>query len=197
MNIDDVLIVVALPDELNDNLRGLSNLVLTGVGKVNAAYALTRAITERRAAGNPPKYVINIGSAGSKKYPRHSLVACHRFMQRDMDCTTIGYDIGVTPSDTFPAILEHQKYIDDLPDGVCGSGDNFVTTQSVSQMVDLVEMEAYSLARVCAMEHIPFIAIKYITDGLDESGGDDWDDAVTSSADALYEYLMKLIPILK
>ncbi len=194
---DDILVVVALPDELHDDLKKIPNLLLTGVGKVNATYQLTRKITELKQQGTPPKYVINIGSAGSKKFPRHSLVACHRFIQRDMDCTAIGYDVCATPSDVFPTILEHKKYIDDLPNGVCGSGDSFVTNQSVADMVDVVEMEAYALARVCAMEKIDFISVKYITDGLDDSGGTDWDDTVNTAAIALYDYLIKLVKTLK
>jgi hypothetical protein len=47
------------------------------------------------------------------------------------------------------------------------------------------------------MENIPFIAIKYITDGLDETGGDDWKTEVKSSADTMYEYLVHLGEILK
>ncbi len=194
---DDVLVVVAHPDELNDDLRQLPNLLLTGVGKVNATYALTRRLADLRHAGKMPKYVINLGSAGSRHHPRHSLVACHRFIQRDMDCTMIGYEHGTTPGDTCGAILEHARYVTDLPDGICGSGDSFVTTQSVRAPIDVVEMEAYALARVCTMENVPFIAVKYITDGLDAAGGDDWDDAVSSAADKLYEYLMKLIKNLK
>ena len=43
---DDILVVVALPDELHDDLKKIPNLLLTGVGKVNATYQLTRKITE-------------------------------------------------------------------------------------------------------------------------------------------------------
>jgi adenosylhomocysteine nucleosidase len=114
-------------------------------------------------------------------------------MQRDMDATAFGYEKGVTPSDTFPLILEHKELLKDLPNGLCGSGDSFVTTAEVDPRLDLVEMEGYALARVCKMENIDFIAIKYITDGLDEAGANDWDKEVKSSAKIMYDYLIKIV----
>lgn len=191
MKLKDCLIVIAHQDELNDDLRGLgANLVITGVGKVNAAYHLTKKLAETKTK---PKYVINMGSAGSKKYRKGSLVYCNRFIQRDMDCTVFGYEKGVTPSDCFPLILEHQNLINDLPNSICGSGDSFVTNQEVDNRVDVVDMEAYALARVCKLESIDFIAIKYITDGLDETGHEDWKDEVKGSSETMYEYLSKIL----
>ena len=187
----DCLIVVAHQDELNDSFKKLPNLLVTGVGKVNAAYHLTKKLAELRNAGSLPKHVINMGSAGSKKFPKGALVAPHRFVQRDMDCVAFGYDKGVTPGDK-SRVLEHEKVIHDLPSAVCGTGDSFVTTENVDPDIDVVDMEAYALARVCAVEGISFIAIKYITDGLDEGGGDDWKGEVKGSADVMFEYLEKM-----
>lgn len=194
MKIEDCLIVVAHPDELNEDFKNLGeNLLVTGVGKVNAAYQLTKKLTELKAKNKTPKLVINMGSAGSKKHPRCSLVYCHRFIQRDMDCCEFGYEKGVTPGDNHPLVLEHSCLIEDLPNGICGTGDSFVTTQDVDSQIDVVEMEAYALAKVCKLEGIDFIAIKYITDGLDESGKDDWRTEVKSSSETMFDYLKKLI----
>ena len=54
-------------------------------------------------------------------------------------------------------------------------------------------MEDYALARVAKMENIDFIAIKYITDGLDENGGDDWNKEVKSSSEVMFDYIKKII----
>lgn len=198
VNINDILIVIACKEEsegLFESLNG--NLIFTGIGKVNATYNLTKKLMEMKQSGSLPKYVINLGSCGSKKYKKGSLVYCNKFIQRDMDVTIFGYKKGETPSDIFPLILEHKSLINNLPNGVCGSGDSFVTTQELMPEIDLVEMEAYALARVCKLENINFIAIKYITDGLDESGGDDWNKEVKNSSQLLHEYFIKLINILK
>ena len=198
VNINDILIVIACKEEsegLFESLKG--NLIFTGIGKVNATYHLTKKLVEMKQSGSLPKYVINLGSCGSKKYKKGTLVYCNKFIQRDMDATIFGYKKGETPSDIFPLILEHKNLINNLPNGVCGSGDSFVTTQELMPEIDLVEMEAYALARVCKLENIDFIAIKYITDGLDESGGDDWNKEVKNSSQSLHEYFIKLINILK
>ena len=54
-------------------------------------------------------------------------------------------------------------------------------------------MEAYALARVCKLEGIDFVSIKYITDGLDETGHDDWKEEVKGSAETMYDYLTKFL----
>ena len=43
----------------------------------------------------------------------------------------------------------------------CGSGDSFVNKQ-IEMEVDLVDMEAYALAKVCKLEGIKFRCFKYI-----------------------------------
>ena len=193
MKKSECLIVVAHPDELNDNFKSLGDqLLVTGVGKINAAYHLTKKLTEMRLAGKSPKYVINMGSSGSKHFKKGALVYCNQFIQHDMDVSAFTKNQKCqTPGDT-EVILEHKNLLSDLPKAICGTGDCFVTTQTIDSRVQVVEMEAYALARVCKQESIDFIAIKYITDGLDENGGDDWKHEVKSSADIMYDYLNKL-----
>jgi adenosylhomocysteine nucleosidase len=189
----ECLIVIAHSAELNDDFKKLNDqLLITGVGKVNATYQLTKKLTELRLSGKSPKYVINMGSSGSKHYKKGSLVYCHQFIQHDMDASAFTKNEKCqTPGDNC-VVLEHKDLIKDLPKAICGTGDCFITTQTIDNRVQVVEMEAYALARVCKMEGIDFIAIKYITDGLDENGGNDWKKEVKSSADIMYEYLTKL-----
>src|ERR1043165_8740069 len=55
-----VLVVMALPLESDGQFERLdAPLLFTGVGKVNAAHALTRRLTEYRLAGAPPPHVLN------------------------------------------------------------------------------------------------------------------------------------------
>ena len=186
MKKEDVLFVVALEEESGDRFKNF-DLVYTGVGKVNATYVLTKELLRRKVEGRVPKYVVNFGSAGSRKFKKGELVACYRFIQRDMDAG----ELGATPHDELPAIIEHKKIIDDLPYGICGTGDNFATEESPLKDVDVYDMEAYALAKVCLLENIDFISIKYITDGIDENGGNDWDREVLSSPESFYGYICK------
>src|SRR5579863_5022000 len=81
-------------------------VLYTGLGKVNAALSLMRALRDYRHAGAPPPLVLNFGTAGSHHLKTGSLVGCHRFVQRDMDVSGIGYALGVTPFEDIPPQLE-------------------------------------------------------------------------------------------
>jgi adenosylhomocysteine nucleosidase len=174
MSKDPVVIVMALEIEAQGlfSARGV-DVLFTGIGKVNAAYQLTRRVVEERALGNDP-LVVNLGTAGSRKFKRGSVVACRRFAQRDMDVTGLGFSLGHTPfEDDVPAELEFPEYFRELPHGVCGSGDRF-EAHSEALAWDVIDMEAYALAKVCFREGLPFACVKYITDGADGSAGVDW-----------------------
>ena len=48
--------------------RGIP-VLYCGVGKVNAAYALTRRLADYRHAGRALPHVVNFGTAGSRRHP--------------------------------------------------------------------------------------------------------------------------------
>ena len=194
INKNDILFVIACKEESNNLIEKLGiDIIYTGVGKINACYNLTKALIERKFNNKLPKFVINIGSCGSKKFKKGSLVLCNKFIQKDMDCTAFGCKLGETPSDNFGYIIEHKKILDNLEYATCGTGDKFETEPCKIQEVDIVEMEAYALAKVCKLENIDFISIKYITDGLNDDGANDWDDNVLDSASSFYNYLKSII----
>src|SRR5690242_14404101 len=86
------LVVMALAVESQGLFESAGVPVLfTGVGKINAAAALTRRLTENRLARELPSLVVNFGTAGSHTLPSGSLVACRAFVQRDMDVTALGF----------------------------------------------------------------------------------------------------------
>lgn len=187
-----LLIVVALRVETQGLLEAAgARLLFTGAGKVNAAYALTRELAEFRARGESP-LVVNLGTAGSRKYARGSVVACRRFAQRDMDVTGLGFTLGVTPfEEHVPAELEFPELFAHLPHGVCGTGDRF-EAHSAALPWDLIDMEAYALAKVCFLEEVPFACAKYVSDGADDSAADDWQSNLNAAAREfvkVYEWL--------
>ena len=168
------LVVIALQVESQGVFEDAGIPVLyTGVGKINAAWTLTRKLAEYRHVGEPLPLVLNFGTAGSRCFPAHSLVACTAFVQHDMDVSGLGFARGTTPFDETPARLEFPVVFSDLQHAVCGSGDAFVTGEP-SVSCEVVDMEAYALAKVCTLEHTPFACVKYVTDGADHSAGDDW-----------------------
>ena len=55
----------------------------------------------------------------------------------------------------------------------CGTGDNFVN-QKIEMEVDVVDMEAYAIAKACLNQHVDFKCFKYISDKADEGADLDW-----------------------
>lgn len=194
LNKKDILLIIAMEEESNNKFETLDiDLIYTGIGKINATYYLTKELIKRKLNNNLPKYVVNLGSCGSKKFKKGELVACNKFIQRDMDCSSSTHRIGETPREKEFYVIEHEKFIDNLAYGICGTGDSFATEPCSIEAVDLYEMEAYALAKVCKLEGVNFISIKYITDGLDSDGNKDWHKNITCVSESLFEYFKKLI----
>jgi len=186
------LVAMALPLESQGLFERAGIPVLfTGIGKVNAAHALTRRLGEYRHAGQELPRVINFGTAGSRRHPTGSLIACHAFVQRDMDVTGLGVPLGTTPFETIPTMLEFAPLMEEFTNGVCGSGDTFAISE-VALACDVVDMEAYALAKVCWIEGATFGAIKFVTDGADAAAGQDWKENLRAAAAAFFEIYERL-----
>ena len=171
---EDILIVCALEEETNGKLDGW-NIVYTGVGKVNATYELTAELFFQMKLSKVPKLVINFGTAGSREIPIHTLVDCNQFIQRDMDATGLGFFKGQTPFED-ELIMDFSYINNSIGKGyVCGSGDNFVENiDNEIDHIDVFDMEAYALAKVCNKFGIDFVSYKYITDNVNEKSASDW-----------------------
>ncbi|HJN72003.1 MAG TPA: hypothetical protein QF528_05355, partial [Phycisphaerales bacterium] len=87
-----MIILCALQEEI-PTLYKEDRVFVTGLGKVNAALQATKLILEHK-----PKLVVNFGTAGSVSSEfTHGLVECTGFVQRDMDCSALGFEKHVTP----------------------------------------------------------------------------------------------------
>jgi adenosylhomocysteine nucleosidase len=190
----DTLFVMALKQEAMGLLDPLGvDLLYTGIGKVNATYSLTRELTQRRQQGRSPTRVVNLGTAGSRCFRTGDLIACHQFVQRDMDVTPLGFAHGETPYETTPLMLESPVLFPELTRGICGSGDSFVTGELVMDC-QVMDMEAYALAKVCRAEEMPFAAVKYITDGADADAAEHWPERLRHAAEAFAVFVGNRFP---
>jgi len=163
----DVLFSFALESEAADVFVG-QNTLITGIGKVNAAYELTKAIQNKK-----PSLIVNLGSAGSNSFQKGDIICCTKFMQRDMDVRGLGFAQYETPLSNLPVILDYGLAMDNLQIGICGTGDSFEMGHA-TKIYDVVDMEAYALAMIAMKENIPFLCLKYISDGADDNAADDW-----------------------
>lgn len=180
--IDGVLFTFALESEAADLFEERNHLIC-GIGKVSATYHLLKAIQAER-----PSLIVNLGSAGSNHFQRGEVVCCTKFIQRDMDAVALGYELYETPLSGLPTILEYGLLMEGLQEGVCGTGDNFEMAHAATGY-NVVDMEAYALAVVAMKENIPFLCLKYISDGADGNAAADWTVQVHQAAAAFGKVL--------
>ncbi|TDP00728.1 nucleosidase [Flavobacterium sp. 245] len=183
--LEDILFCFALECEAAAVFEG-HNVVFTGIGKVNAAYELSKAIQNKK-----PSVIINLGSAGSSCFQKGEVVCCTQFVQRDMDVRGLGFALYETPLSGLPPVLQYGLLMDNLEEGICGTGDNFEMGHC-SDAYNVVDMEGYALAMIAMKENIPFVCLKYISDGADDNAAEDWTVQVHKAAIA-YGKLLGLI----
>lgn len=179
---DSTLFVFALESEEAGEFDGFNKLVV-GIGKVNAAYHLTKAI-----AMNKPNLIVNLGSAGSDVFNTGEVVCCTRFVQRDMDVRGLGYERYETPFSGIAPVLNYGIKIRGLKEGTCGTGDSFEMNHFCADY-NVIDMEAYSLALIARKEQIPFLCLKYISDGANGTAAEDWTVQVHKAASAFKKIL--------
>ena len=176
------LVVMALPLESQGVFEQAGVPILyCGVGKVNAAIALTRELSRYAEAGRAPPMIVNFGTAGSRCHAAGAMLACREFVQRDMDVRGLGFALGVTPYDEMPACLSFDAVFTHLPEATCGSGDSFATAGS-DLPCEVVDMEAYAIAKACKIAGARFGCVKYVTDGADHAAAADWHGNVHKAA---------------
>jgi len=141
-------------------------IVKTGVGKVNAAYALTKALIEHKV-----DYIVNLGFAGATK-PYHvgDVVLVTEARYHDFNLTMFGYDKGQVPGlpstfETSSKILQlaHEK-LNSLKEAKLYTGDMFMTDTNDEQF--LVDMEGAALYHIAHKHQVPILSIKVVSDVL-------------------------------
>jgi len=164
----DKLFLAAIKEET----VGLNYFNHVGVGKINATYNTVKLINIHK-----PKLIVNYGTAGGINPKLKGIVECTKFYQRDMDVRGLGFELGGTPFDEIKEIITSK-------DGYsCGTGDSFVN-KKIDIEVDVVDMEAYAIAKVCKLENIEFKCFKYISDNADENADNDWNKNLALGASA-------------
>ena len=175
-----MLILVAIEEELKRSELPDHEIEYVGVGKVNAVFNTLNAIEKYS-----PKQIVNFGTAGSLNKNIKGLVEVSSFFQRDMDASPLGFKVGQTP-------FEEDIEITFGREGVtCGTGDKFVTTLPALK-TDIVDMEAYAIAKVCKLKNIDFRCFKFISDNADNEAKDDWVDNVSLGAKLFIEKIGSL-----
>ena len=101
-----------------------------------------------------------------------------------MDATNLNFALGETPYDEIKEIINSDSGYS------CGSGDNFVN-KKIDMNVDVVDMEAYAIAKVCKLENIEFKCFKYVSDNADNKAKDDWKRNLELASKAFSNFIDK------
>lgn len=180
ISLDVPLLVVALEEEARHLHANNLPVLVTGVGKVCAASALSAVLARQR-----PSRIINLGTAGAL---RSGLVGTHvigRVIQHDFDDDGV---FGLTGGH-FGAPIE-------LGAGpTLASGDVFVSDakqrSQLAARADLVDMEGYVAARVARTFGLEVVLVKEVSDEAGADAGRTWRDALDACAERLGAWLRR------
>lgn len=168
---DRPLVVVALEEEatyLGDRLP----VLLTGVGKVNAAVAVAAVLATAR-----PAVVVNAGTAGSVRSDWEGTHEVSRVIQHDLDDELLRALTGRT----FAPPIE---LAGDGP--TLATGDVFVSSaadrERIAVVADLVDMEGYAVAVAAREAGVPVRLVKHVSDTADDGAAHSWKDSVDDAA---------------
>jgi len=166
-----VLYVMAADPEYGPHLKARFEPLICGVGPVEAAVNLARAL----AAGKPD-VVVSLGSAGSRTLEQAEVFQVASVSYRDMDASPLGFEKGKTPFLDLPVELELPHRIEGLPAVRLSTGGNIVSGAAYDGIdADMVDMETFALLRACMGHDIPLIGLRGVSDGAgDLHHYDDW-----------------------
>ena len=161
ISLDLPLLVVALEEEATHLHISELPVLVTGVGKICAASALSAVLSRRR-----PSRLVNLGTAGALKDGLAGTHVVGRVIQHDFDDRGIHALTG-----------EHFGAPIDLGSAgpVLASGDVFINDTEargrLAAQADLVDMEGYAVARVAREFGLDVMLVKEISDGASEGRG--------------------------
>ena len=165
----NVLFAIAANQEYGPHLEKLFKPLMIGIGPVEAAINLSAALTELKLAGDLPDLVVTLGSAGSRTLEQAEVYQATSVSYRDMDCSALGFEQGITPYLNLPAVLEMPHRIPDVPEARLSTGANVVSGIAYDAIdADMVDMETYAILRVCQKFDVPLIGLRGISDGKEE-----------------------------
>lgn len=173
------LLVLAVKEEAQHLDTDLP-VLLTGMGKVNAATALATAL----ARGPRPSEVVNLGTAGALRPGWTGTHLIGTVLQHDFD----GQLLATLTGETYGAPLT----LAGAGEAVLATGDAFIADEASRERLAvraaLVDMEGYALASAAALAGVPLRMVKHVSDDAGEGAGRSWRESVAECARALADW---------
>lgn len=189
-----ILYVMAAEAEYGPHLKTLFRPVMTGVGPVEAAVALTRVLAGLAMDGRKPDLVVSLGSAGSATLEQAEVYQATSVAYRDMDASAFGFEKGTTPFLDLPAVLPLPLVVPGIRQARLSTGANVVSGAAYGTIdADMVEMETYAVLRACMAFGIPLVGLRGISDGVVEVNHiNDWTEYLHVIDEKLAEAVLGL-----
>lgn len=163
-----ILYVMAAQAEYGPHLRRRIAPLMTGVGPVEAAIAVTRALASAQHQGLLPSLVVSLGSAGSRNLEQCGIYQASSVAYRDMDASALGFPKGQTPFLDLPPTLPLTT-VPGIATATLSTGANIVSGAAYDAIdADMVDMETYAILRACQGFDVPVLALRGISDGATE-----------------------------
>ena len=164
-----ILYVMAAKAEYGPHLQARFTPLMTGVGPVEAAIILTRALASLEEEGILPDIVVSLGSAGSAVLEQTEIYQVSSVSYRDMDVSPLGFEKGRTPFLDLPAVVPLPHTLPGIPAVRLSTGANIVSGAAYEAIdADMVDMETFALLRACHLFDVPLIGLRGISDGSKE-----------------------------
>ncbi|MEO0543374.1 MAG: 5'-methylthioadenosine/S-adenosylhomocysteine nucleosidase [Pseudomonadota bacterium] len=166
-----ILYVMAADAEYGSHLKALITPLMCGVGPVEAAVQVTKAL-----AAEKPDLVVTLGSAGSNTLEQAEVYQIASVSYRDIDASPLGFEKGATPFLDLPIEVPLRTFEGGPTAKRLSTGGNIVSGDAYDDIdADLVDMETFAIKRACMAFDVPLIGLRGISDGAaDLHHIDDW-----------------------
>ncbi|MFF8410707.1 nucleosidase [Streptomyces omiyaensis] len=182
---DRPLLVLAVKEEAQFFDTTLP-VLLTGIGKVNAATALATVL----GRGTRPSGIVNLGTAGALRPGWTGTHVVGTVLQHDLD----GELLATLTGETYGAPIA-------LPDGgdvVLATGDAFISDEAargrLAERAPLVDMEGYALAAAAELAGVPLRIVKHVSDEAGEGADRTWRESVAACSRELADWAAAHVP---
>ncbi|MCR4661559.1 MAG: 5'-methylthioadenosine/adenosylhomocysteine nucleosidase [Clostridia bacterium] len=181
-------------------------ICLSGIGKVNAAYATTLLIEKFKV-----KKIISTGISGGLGVSKIlDIVISSSCVQHDVDTTQLGDPLGFVSTVRKVYFEADEELIKEISDeckkqninvnvGIMACGEQFVASK---ERIDFIrstfnacscDMESGAIAQVAYIANIPFVAIRCISDNADEDASISFIQMVDIASEKIYNIVSRVI----
>jgi adenosylhomocysteine nucleosidase len=185
ISVDRPLLVVAVKEEAQFLDADLP-VLLTGIGKVNAATALAVVL----ARGPRPSGIVNLGTAGALRPGWTGTHVIGTVIQHDLDSDVLRELTG----ETYGAPLA----LPDRDGPTLATGDAFISEEAARERLaaraPLVDMEGYALATAAQQAGVPLRIVKHVSDEAGDGAVRTWRETVAGCARALADWAAQNTP---